>query len=180
MTISINKRTFRARGFTLLELMFTVGLAALLLGIAIPSFRGMAASNRLVTIANEMVGAVNFARSEAITRNMNMTLCRSASDVSTACAPAAAVWTSWIVRSPTGIVVRRGAVNTYAGTISLTADFTLGAMTFGADGLARTGGALVTDRAFTVCSTVLPNENIRNVGIGAGSRISVTKDTGGC
>jgi type IV fimbrial biogenesis protein FimT len=180
MTISTYKRNGRARGFTLLELMFTVALAAVMLGIAIPSFRGMTASNRLVTQANELVAAVNFARSEAITRNSNVTLCRATSDSAVNCAPSLAPWTNWIVRTPTAGVVRRGTINTYAGTISLSSDFTLDAVTFGADGLARTGGALVNGRSFTACSSVLPSENIRNIELGAGSRLSITKDSGAC
>jgi hypothetical protein len=71
-------------------------------------------------------------------------------------------------------------VDTYNNTLSVNSDFTLDAVTFGADGLVRTGGALVSNRAFTVCSSVLPRENIRRVELGAGSRLSTTKDTGAC
>ena len=55
-------------GFTLLELMVVVSLAAILLGIAIPSFNATIRSNRLTTNANELVTALNIARSEAVKR----------------------------------------------------------------------------------------------------------------
>ena len=61
-------------GFTLIELMITVSIAAILLGIAIPSFTSTITSNRLTTNANELVTALNLARSEAIKRGVPVTV----------------------------------------------------------------------------------------------------------
>jgi type IV fimbrial biogenesis protein FimT len=180
MTTSTYKPTISARGFTLLELMFTVALAAVMLGIAVPAFRSMTASNRMVTQANDLVGAVNYARSAAITRNSNMTLCRASTASITTCVGGVAAWTNWIVRDAGGTVVKRGTFNTYNGSITLNSDFAVDAVTFGSDGLARTGGALVSNRAFTVCSTGLTTDNMRRIELGAGSRISTTRQTGVC
>jgi type IV fimbrial biogenesis protein FimT len=180
MTTSSYRRRIRTRGFTLLELMFTLTMAAILMGLAIPTFRTMSASNRIITQANDMVAAVNFARSEAITRNSNIVFCRATSATATACAPSLANWTNWILRTPAGVVVRRGTVNTYGGSVRVNSDFILDAVTFASDGLARTGGGLVVNRAFTVCSSVLDQDNIRRIELGAGSRLSTTKSTGVC
>lgn len=57
------------RGFTLIELMVVVTLAALLLGIGVPSFKGFIASQRVKTAASEFSMAAVHARSEAIKRN---------------------------------------------------------------------------------------------------------------
>jgi len=59
-------------GFTLIELMVTISIAAILLGIAIPSFTSTITSNRLTTNANELVTALNLARSEAIKRGQHV------------------------------------------------------------------------------------------------------------
>ena len=64
-------------GFTLIELMVTIAIAAILLGIAIPSFTDTIASNRLTTSANELVTALNLARSESVKRGVRTTLCKS-------------------------------------------------------------------------------------------------------
>jgi len=64
-------------GFTLIELLITITIAAIVLGIAIPSFSSTIASNRLTTNANELVTALNLARSEAVKRGVRMTLCKS-------------------------------------------------------------------------------------------------------
>jgi type IV fimbrial biogenesis protein FimT len=61
-------------GFTLIELMITIAIAAIVLGLAIPSFTSTIASNRLTTGANELVTALNFARSEAIKRGIQVTV----------------------------------------------------------------------------------------------------------
>ena len=51
-----------------MELMLTVLIAATLMGVAVPAFRGMINSNRVLTQSNDIVAALNLARSEAITR----------------------------------------------------------------------------------------------------------------
>ena len=57
-----------------MELMVTVAIAGILLGVAIPSFTSIISSNRLTTYANELVTALNFARSEAVKRGIQVTV----------------------------------------------------------------------------------------------------------
>ncbi len=63
------------RGFTLIELMITAAVAALLLGFGLPSFARLLADQRGAAALNQMIGAVAFARAEAIVRQQVMTLC---------------------------------------------------------------------------------------------------------
>jgi type IV fimbrial biogenesis protein FimT len=53
-------------GFTLIELMVTLAVAAVVLTLGVPSFQDMMRNNRLTTYANAMISDLNFARSEAI------------------------------------------------------------------------------------------------------------------
>lgn len=71
-----------SQGFTLLELMVTVAILALLLGIGIPSFNAMMRQNRLAGQTNELVGATAMARSEAVKRGSMVTLCAATDDQS--------------------------------------------------------------------------------------------------
>lgn len=88
----------RVRGFTLVELMVTLMVLAILLGIAVPSFRDAALSSRLSGYANDLVASVQVARSEAIKRNLTVTLCASV-DGST-CAAGVGWEVGWIILAP--------------------------------------------------------------------------------
>jgi type IV fimbrial biogenesis protein FimT len=57
-----------------MELMVTITIAGMLLSIAIPNFTSIISSNRLTTYANELVTSLNFARSEAIKRGVQVTV----------------------------------------------------------------------------------------------------------
>lgn len=64
-------------GFTLVELMITVAIAAIVMTIGIPSFRDTIRENRLTTYNNQFITALNLARSEAINLGLTVTLCSS-------------------------------------------------------------------------------------------------------
>lgn len=168
-------------GFTLMELMITVFIAALLMGFAIPSFRRIIASNRLVTQTNDLVGALTIARSEAVTRNGTMTVCRAAAETDTTCAGAAGDWGFWIIRNTAGEVVQRGSIPTYGGALRVTSTLTNDSMTYSSDGLARSNGALLgTAQTLRICVSTSPTQNIRTITPGLGSRLSTATSTGAC
>jgi len=91
------RRAMKAKqtGFTLIELMFTIVVLAVLLGIGVPNFRDFVRNSRLTAAANDLLADVNLARSEAVKRRVPVTLCKSANG--TDCAAAAAAFTGWIV-----------------------------------------------------------------------------------
>lgn len=64
----------KPRGFTLIELMITLAIAAIVVTFGIPSFRSMMRDNRIAAHTNEFIGALNLARSEAIKRGERVIL----------------------------------------------------------------------------------------------------------
>ena len=54
-----------AGGFTIIELMVSLAIAAVLIGIALPAFNGFIAQRTLTTQVNDFVLALKYARSEA-------------------------------------------------------------------------------------------------------------------
>jgi type IV fimbrial biogenesis protein FimT len=64
-------------GFTLVELMGVVAVAAIVLTLGVPSFFTLIQNNRAVTQVNELVMALSLARSEAVRRGDPVALCPS-------------------------------------------------------------------------------------------------------
>ena len=63
------------QGFTLLELLIVCAIAGILFGVAIPSFHEFIQRNQATVAINRVIGAVNFARMESVTRRKTITLC---------------------------------------------------------------------------------------------------------
>lgn len=74
----------RSAGFTLIEMMVTLALLAILIVLVTPSFRGLLRDNHAAAQASILVGSLMLARSEAIKRNAPAVLCRS--NTGTSCA----------------------------------------------------------------------------------------------
>lgn len=73
----------RQDGFTLIELMITLVIAAVLVGIAVPSFQTFIKRNQADTLQSRVASAVATARTEAASRNTFVSMC--ASDDGAAC-----------------------------------------------------------------------------------------------
>jgi len=72
----------RNSGFTLMELMVTLAVLAILLAVGLPSFQGSLRSNRLATTTNELIASMALARSEAIRNGRGSGVCASADGAS--------------------------------------------------------------------------------------------------
>jgi type IV fimbrial biogenesis protein FimT len=84
-------------GFTLIELMVALGVGIIILAIGVPAFMNMHSSNLAAGYANDLVGAIRLARSEAIKRGSSVTVC-SSNGTQSACS--GNVWNNgWIVFS---------------------------------------------------------------------------------
>ncbi len=64
-------------GFTLIELVVTMAVAAILITIAVPNMRTFIQNGRLNTQINDLIGDLSLARSEAIKRRTNVGICVS-------------------------------------------------------------------------------------------------------
>jgi len=82
-------------GFTLIELMVTIGVLAIMMSIAIPNYQNMVHGNRMAAQANQVITALNYARSEAVKRGATATVCSTSGG--TACAGSKNWATGWMV-----------------------------------------------------------------------------------
>ncbi len=87
------------RGFTLVELMATLLVAAIVLGVGIPALTQFVSTNRMAAAANDLTSAIHMARTEAVKRRANVTLCPSANwdSAAPACSAAGNIEDGWIV-----------------------------------------------------------------------------------
>lgn len=95
-------------GFTLIELMIAVVIAAILVTIALPNFRDFMRRNNVSAQANNLLADIQYARSEAITRRTFVSLCprpAGATDDSTSCVPGGGTNfdNGWIVYQTTAL-----------------------------------------------------------------------------
>ena len=79
---SIKAMPVRSRAFTLVELMITLAVFAVLLAIMVPSYSDMTLGSKLRSQSNDLVAGAVLARSEAIKRNSAVRMCVSADGAS--------------------------------------------------------------------------------------------------
>ncbi|GAB2621559.1 GspH/FimT family pseudopilin [Lysobacter erysipheiresistens] len=175
----------RWRGFTLVELMITVAVLAIVVTLAAPSFSDLINRNRLTAAANEVVGALQTARMEAVRRNTRVVLCPSTDG--TSCS--GADWQRLIafsdadgdvtVDADDDEIIRDMTVSTGGIVVNPSSNTaTNQRISFGASGLARVGAGVAREGGLSVCSDRLDAaENTRDVVV-AVSRVSVTTRNG--
>lgn len=91
----------RSWGFSLIELMVTVAVLAILVAIGLPSFQSSMRSNRLATATNELIASINLTRTEAV-RNPNGAAMCASSDGSACGGNWQDGWIVWIDRDGNG------------------------------------------------------------------------------
>lgn len=165
----------RSLAFTLVELMVTIAILAILLMIAVPSYNDAVLSSKLGTYANDLVAHARLARSEALKRNAQVQMCASVGG--TNCESVS--WENgWILRftdkdSNNVVLQRREATATGFKVSEQSATSTI---TFEPTGL---GATLTT---FIVCrATPSAGKQERKVTISATGRTSIeTTHNGTC
>jgi len=104
-----------SRGFTLVEMLAVITISAILIALALPSFRSIVRSSQISSTSNDLLATIDLARSEAIRRNATVSICRSLNpeNVAPVCSSAAANgyaandWSSgWItfVKAPVNVI----------------------------------------------------------------------------
>jgi type IV fimbrial biogenesis protein FimT len=89
------KQYKKSRGFTLPEILITMGIIAIVLSTAVPSISSMIKDNRLATQLNSVVTHIHMARGEAIKRDVRVIMCRTTSPnaSSPSCNGTEKIWT---------------------------------------------------------------------------------------
>ena len=162
-------RTRIDRGFTLLELITVMAVAAILMAIAIPSYMYVTSSNRIAAEVNGLLGDMQFARAEAIKEGQTITVCQS-SDGAT-CTGATSWQNGWlvffdvngnhVVNTGTDAILRvQSPFSNTGSTDTFTANNAVSYVTFNREGFA-TGAGIANGTLITLHSTPLNNDSTR-------------------
>lgn len=169
MSPTVSRLDLRQPGFTLVELVLTIAISAVLLSLAVPGFQSLLRNNRAAVLANDLVLALNTARSEAVSRRGTVTVCTSANG--TSCRGAGdSDKTNWhkgwvVVFNPDNSVLRTQTA--FANGVSLTSAAM--SLAFDASG-ALAGSGMQT---FTLTVDSCTGQQNRMVEVGPTGRVSV-------
>lgn len=96
-TLPVVRRRRRAAGFTLVELMVTIAVAAVVVAVGVPSFLRTLARHTIASQAEELQDAVRIGRTEAMKRSGPVVLCRTEESNPSHCAGSGGSWQTWVL-----------------------------------------------------------------------------------
>lgn len=164
---------YRQRGFTLLELMLTIAILSILMGLGVPAFNDTIRNNQIAATGTELVTALNLARNEALKRSLRVSVC--AADTEDKCATGTDWSKGWIVFTDdigTAGVIEPGDTplqnwSAPAGGVTITAGSSAVSFTPRARALA--------ERQFKVTKKGCSSNQERRIDLSLGGRIALTR-----
>ena len=171
------------RGINLVELMVVLSIAAVSIGVCVPSMTALIKSVQLSSASNDLLWGVLMARSEAIRRNGRAVICNSA-DGST-CARSGGWEQGWIVfhdsnnnglRETGEAIVQRA--QSLPDDLRVTGNFNVARyISYAPDGTTKLVGGGFQSGRLTVCRQSTDGGEARQIILGAGGRPRVQKTT---
>lgn len=168
-----NNKNYTILGFTLIELLIVISIVGITLGIAVPSFQSLIASNRLTASANSLLSALQLAKSEAIKSNRLVIVSKNGS------------WASgWFVYSDNnqdGSQATDGTEPTISFFDAIATGFTIKPVSFISPGFAdnvvyRPDGRSTNNGSFYFCSPA-GTADFRRVVIASTGRVRIETPT---
>jgi type IV fimbrial biogenesis protein FimT len=159
LPIRIAHRRRPARGFTLMELIITILVAAILTTIAVPAFDSFVKNDRDSAQVNSLAYSMNYARSEAVKRDLatGVSVCPSLDGVNCNGTAWASGWMVYYVDPATGANVSLQTVPALTGGNTVSshgAATTATGITFLSSGMATgLAGPMATPLQINVCDT---------------------------
>ncbi len=121
---TFTNRKAKASGFTLVELMIVVAVAAVILGLGLPSFLTMIENTKLRNVKGDMLDMIRVARLTAVEQKAYVTACGSTDG--TSCSSSADDWSNIILllqgQGDDATVLQRIRVNDRAKVIKSNTD----------------------------------------------------------
>jgi type IV fimbrial biogenesis protein FimT len=174
-------RAARARGYSLVEMVVVLSVAATLMAAGVPSVASMLASVKLSSVSNNLLFNLYLARSEAIKRNAQVVLCKSADGAT--CASSGGWEQGAIVfhdvnnngaRDPGESVIHREQPS--PREIRVSGNQSVGQyVSYGPDGRSRLASGAFQAGTLTLCRQSTGSTDARQIVINSGGRPRVQK-----
>ena len=161
---SLHVRKRCQAGFTLVELLVVVAVAAILLAIGVPAMQSLISSNQLTSLADDFASALNMARSEAGKRGTRVKVASTSGSVDWGTNG----WTMNVINpdGSLGALLRQGAPVPAAYTLYSTSNFSP-SLSFDSTGRLYGGGT----GEFVICRT--SGGEARMITLAASGRVRV-------
>ena len=177
----------KQKAFTLIELVITLVIIGIVLGLAMPNFTKLITNNSSLALGGDLVAAINFARQEAVKRGKRVSLCPSTDGAT--CLTSADWAKGWMVfedqAASDGVdpvidlnipIIRQWTDLNKKAVITATATAAIGYLRFTGNGmLARANNADVSPRVFVVSVTGCTGQSKSTVTVGLAGMNSLTK-----
>lgn len=169
------------QGYTLTEMVVVLGLAAMLMAVAVPAVGSMLASVKLTTLSNALLFDLYLARSEAIKRNARVVLCKSADGLT--CVSEGGWEQGAIVfhdvnnngwRDPAESIIYQEQPSTREIRVSGNQNVT-NYVSYGPDGRSRLASGAFQAGTLTLCRQSAESTDARQIVINSGGRPRVQK-----
>lgn len=139
------------RGFSLVEIMVSVAIVAVMLATGIPAMTSFVAESRLSAQADQLAAMLNQARISAIKERRQFTVCPAVNaETDTACSNSVANWSTGLLISNGTSIVRRASV---PSTVTVTSAAT-------AVNFRGTIGSATAATSFTVCASGIRQQQV--------------------
>jgi type IV fimbrial biogenesis protein FimT len=174
----------RHMGFSLVELMVTLSIAAILVTAAVPGMRDFIRNGRLSSGANDLLHSIQVARTEAVKRqNGNVVVCGSANPTAadTAITCSYTTFNGWVVFQDTNgnwqhdaaepVIEKHAALD---ATVTVKTDANNNIVSFGPSGFAIPAGARVPTATLVMCDS----RGVLAVGANSTARAVLITQTG--
>ncbi|OUS27732.1 hypothetical protein A9Q98_08990 [Thalassotalea sp. 42_200_T64] len=159
------------RGFTLIEVLITIGIAGILSSVALPAMFDMIKSSQMSTQANDIHRAFVIARSEALKRGVDVTVC-TINTAQNNCSNKSGWENGWIIREVVTVVGVDPIVSIHDAlpdnyTIHGTTDDFESNVVFTPSGNTKSSGELI------VCYNSKVDSHSRTIAIGRFGKVSI-------
>ena len=162
-------------GFTLVEFMTILAIAAIFTTLAVPGYRNMIQNNKATSAANKLSASIQLARMEAVRRGVSVAVCPTANNNFTACGSSSQWSDGWIVYVDSD---EDNTIDALSERIKVSEGFSSDAnVTSVSDAISYDGSGFLNSGgvSFSISTPGCTGNNARTLNVSASGRVSVVQ-----